>query len=131
MLLPRVTAGSVKDHLALNSLARCSTTATSCPPTRPSSLDKGFAGHDAETGTHLLCPDLVDKPARLNHYRQWIEPIIGSLKANSPSKRTAGASSPGSTPASPPGSLPRHERPYLWVPPIDSLVQDRRVRCRR
>lgn len=68
---------------------------------------QGSASHDAEAGAHLLCPDLADKPARLNHYRQWIEAIIGSSKASSPSKRTAGASSPGSTPTSPPGSLPR------------------------
>jgi hypothetical protein len=59
-------------------------------------------------GRRLVSPPeapAVAEPARfgrLARYRQWIEAITDTFKANSPSKTTPDAPSPVSTPASPP-----------------------------
>lgn len=81
--------------------------------------DKNFAGREFETslredlGLHLVRPDRRNEPAGT---ARWLAAASGSKpsstpsKASSPSKPTADAAWPGSTPASPPDCSP-------WPPP--------------
>jgi hypothetical protein len=103
------------------------------PPDRVRAAHHGrqrVAGRDfepfvaADLGAHLIRPDRKDEPARLGklaRVRQWIEAVIDTLKASSPSETTAHAPSPASTPAPQPASSPWPPRSGTTGPSTHAL----------